>query len=297
MGVSLLHYRPWRGQFHGPAWGSWAIARVGLSMILCRKLFWGIYALSLVFFLMFFFGQYLLAYAQTQKNFPDILVQVRHGLHLDGSPDMYQRFFYFQGSMVVILLALAGSMLIGNDFRFGTLPFYLSKPIHRWHYLLGKFLTVAALINLITTVPALVLFVQFGLVTDSDYLIDRADLLLGILAYGAVLTVCLGLLLLAMASWLRQTIPLILAWTTLFFFLRRLAYALVNWLGYDCHWRLLDLWNDTWLVGNACLGVPFERIYPTPQPPVYEAALILGGVCLLCLIYLSRRIRAVEIVR
>jgi hypothetical protein len=33
------------------------------------------------------------------------------------------------------------------------------------------------------------------------------------------------------------------------------------------------------------------------QPAVGEAALVLGGVCLLCLIYLNRRIRAVEIVR
>ena len=31
--------------------------------------------------------------------------------------------------MVMIVLALAGSVLIGNDFRFGSLPFYLSKPL------------------------------------------------------------------------------------------------------------------------------------------------------------------------
>jgi hypothetical protein len=33
------------------------------------------------------------------------------------------------------------------------------------------------------------------------------------------------------------------------------------------------------------------------QPAVAEALCVLGGVCFLCLIYLNRRIRAVEIVR
>ena len=58
----------------------------------------------------------------------------------------------------MIVLALAGAVLVGNDFRWGGLPFYLSKPLTRWHYLLGKCLAVAVFVNLMTTVPALVLY-------------------------------------------------------------------------------------------------------------------------------------------
>ncbi|HEV3256550.1 MAG TPA: hypothetical protein VG013_06715 [Gemmataceae bacterium] len=297
MGASLLHYRPWRGQLRDPAWSVWPIARVGLGLVLRRKLFWGLYALALLFFLMFFFGQYLLAYADTMDLPPIILQQARSGLHLDGSATMYRNFFRFQGSMVVIVLALAGSMLVGNDFQFGSLPFYLAKPLTPRHYLVGKFLAVAVFVNLLTTVPALVLFGQYGLLTSSDYFVENADLAAGIVAYGLVLTLCLSLLLLAMAGWLRRTIPLIMAWTTLFFFLRQLGFALVFVLGYDARWRLIDLWNDTWLVGNACLGISHDAIPRLPQPQTYEAALVLGGVCLACLTYLNLRIRAVEIVR
>src|SRR3954465_14153318 len=95
--------------------------------------------------------------------------------------------------------ALAGSILVGNDLRFDSLGFYLSKPLSRWHYLLGKGMAVAVFINLLTTLPALALFVQYGLVESWDYFFDSGHLALGILGYGAVLTVSLTLLLLATA--------------------------------------------------------------------------------------------------
>jgi ABC-type transport system involved in multi-copper enzyme maturation permease subunit len=298
MGASLLHYRPWRGRFRDPLFSVWPVARVGLGIIFRRKLFWGLYALSLLFFAMFFFGQYLLAYAETENLPPIILANARAGLHLDGSATMYSNFFRFQSSMVVIVLALAGSILVGNDFHYGSLPFYLSKPLGRWHYLGGKFLAAAVFINMMTTVPALLLFAQFGMITSWDYFVEESGLLLGILAYGAELTVAIGLLLLATATWLRRTIPLIMVWTAVFFFLRQVGFALVFVLDYSPRWRLIDLWNDTWLVGNALLGIPPERIWPgRGQPPVFEALLVLVGVSLACVMYLSRRIRAVEIVR
>ena len=74
MGLGLLHYRPWRGQLHGAMGTVWPIARVSLWMILRRKLFWALYALALFVFLMFFFGQYLLAWAETQVGEATVMV-------------------------------------------------------------------------------------------------------------------------------------------------------------------------------------------------------------------------------
>lgn len=310
MGVSLLHYRPWRGAFHNPALSIWPIARISLRMMFRRKLFWVLYGLGLLFFFMFFFGQYLLAWTESQaggesisvfagvKMKPeDIISPLRKGLHLDGTSLHYRNFFRYQASMIVIVLALAGSVLVGNDFQFGSIPFYLSKPLGPWHYLLGKCLAVAVLVNLMTTVPALVLYAQYGLLTSWQYFTDKAPLLLGIIAYGLVLTVSLSLILVATAGLLRRTVPMIMAWTTMFVFLRFLASALVDGLHHSRQWRLIDLWNDTYLLGNYCLGVPRADIRPFGQPPAWEAACVLGAVCLVCLIYLSLRIRAVEIVR
>jgi ABC-type transport system involved in multi-copper enzyme maturation permease subunit len=309
MSANLLHYRRWRGELGGPAWSIWPIARVSAMTVFRRKLFWGLYALALFTFLIFFFGQYLLAWAETQmaeqsvqvglvRMDPGILVkQLREGMKLNGSGETYRTFFWYQGYMVTVLLAMAGAIMVGNDFHYGSLPFYLSKPLNAWHFLLGKCLAVAVFVNLMTTVPAVVLFVQYRTLYEWGELGSEVKLLAGILAYGLVLTVFLSLMLVATATWLRRTVPLIMAWTTMFVFLQQVARGLVDKLNYDPRWRLIDLWNNTYLVGNACLGMAAESIRPSPQPSWYEAALVLIVLGVICLSYLSLRIRAVEVVR
>jgi ABC-type transport system involved in multi-copper enzyme maturation permease subunit len=308
--ANLLHYRPWQGKFAHSAWNIWPIARVALMMVLRRKLFWGLYAFALLIFLIFFFGQYLLAWAETQMGAVRIPVGMgvelpremvmkglRDAMKLNGSAEMYRTFFWWQGYMVMVLLALAGSILVGNDFHHGSLPFYLAKPLGPWQYLLGKCLAVGLFVNLITTLPALVLFFQYRVLYEWGELGKELTLLAGIVGYGLVLTVFLSLMLVAAASWLRRTVPLIMAWTGMFLFLRFLSQALVDALKYDARWRLIDLWNNTYLVGNACLGLATESIQPAPQPAWPEAALVLGVLCIVCLTYLSLRIRAVEVVK
>ncbi|HVS36702.1 MAG TPA: hypothetical protein VMS17_14170 [Gemmataceae bacterium] len=304
----LLHYRPWKGVFRPPFVSVWPIARTGLALLLRRRMFWGLYALGLMVFLLFFFGLYLLAWFETQLGQARVmigLVPVRPGdlvdllafhLHLDGSAETYSNYIYYQGYVVMIVLALAGSVLVGNDFRYGALPFYLSKPLSRRHYLLGKGLAVAAFINLTTTLPALVLFVEYAFVYSWDSFIRNGYLILGILGYGAVLTAVLTPILLATAVCVVRTVPLIMAWTTLFLLCRLLATALVVGLHFDPIWRLMDLWNDAWLVGGACLRIEPDAVEGV-QPAWGAAAVVLGGVSLACLSYLALRLRAVEIVR
>jgi ABC-2 type transport system permease protein len=309
MDGSLLYYRPWRGNFQSAIWSIWPIARVSLWMMFRRKVFWCLYAFALLIFLMFFFGQYMLAWAESQSS--EQLVRVglmrtrpsemigllKEVLRLNGTGYTYRNFIWYQGYMVMIALALAGSVLVGNDFQFGSLPYYLSKPMGRWHYLGGKCLAVAIFVHLLTTLPAVVLFVQYGLLDSWSYFVDSFRLLVGILAYGLMLSVCLSLMIVAAATWLRKTVPLIMTWTTFFLFFRLLALAMVDGFKYSPQWRLIDLWNDTYIVGNALLGMPHDTLRPVSQPSVLEAGLVLGGLSCICLIYLNLRIRAVEIVR
>jgi hypothetical protein len=269
---------------------------------------------------MFFFGQYLLAWAESQtaeasvrvfgipfktREFIEVL---QKALKLNGSAETYRNFIGLQANMVMIVLAMAGSILVGNDFRCGSLPFYLSKPLNRWHYLVGKCLAVAVFINLLTTVPALILFAQYGMLTDDwsyfrgegtwfgagDFMVELPvnPLLFGILGYGLVLTVCLSLFLVATATWLRKAVPMIMAWTTMFVFLRLFTGALVDGLHMNPRWRLFDLWYNTTVLGKAFLGMDSFR-----SGAVLESSLVLGAACILCLIYLNLRIRAVEVVR
>lgn len=307
-GESLLRYRPYRGRFNGPAGAVWAIARTGLRTILRRKLFWAIFAGGMLIFAFFFFGQYLLRYLATQLgedsitlsptaririNPTQLIDQLQKSLKMNGTGETYRNAIWYEASMVMIVLALSGAVLVGNDFRFGSLPFYLSKPIQRWHYILGKCLTVAVLINVMTTLPALILWFEYGMLdTDWTYLRTTGNLVIGIFAYGAVLTVFLSLMLVATAAWLRKTVPMIMVWTAIFVFARGIREMFEKLVPEVPQWRLVDLWYDAYLVGNWCLGLPKD----VGQPATQEAALVLTIVSLACLIYLNRRIRAVEVV-
>lgn len=288
---------------------AWPVARVALELMFRRRLFWALYALSLCVFLLYFFGQYVMSWAQGQIGEADVRIGsvakinpkwlldfLRNALKFNGSAETFRNFFWYEANAVMITLALSGSLIIGNDLRHGSLTFYLSKPLTTWHYLLGKGIAVATFLNLFTTIPATVLFVQFGLLESWDYFLTQSHLLLGIIAYGLVLSTTLTIVLLATAAWLRQTVPLIMAWMTIFAFCQGVGIALVDGLHFSPRWRLVDLWNSTYVIGNAVLGIAPGAIRPSPQPEVWEAALVLGSVCAVCLIYLIQRIRAVEIV-
>jgi ABC-2 type transport system permease protein len=312
--AELLRYRPWRGEFQGPWRGVWAIARVALGLIYRRKLFWALYGLSLMIFLFFFYGQYLQVWLEQKVNDDSLrlgnlfsrnvrpeamLRSLRNALQLNGSAETYANFIWFEGFIVMVVLAFVGSVLVGNDFHHGSLPFYLSKPINRWHYVAGKCLAVALFINLMTTIPALVLFVEYGFIDDWSYYWESSRLLFGILAYGSVLTITLSLLLMMTASWVRRTVPMVMIWTAVFVLGRLMGRWLVDGLHLAPQWRLVDLWNDMYLTGQWALGTPHEALRPPSQiqPAYMEAALVVGAVCIACLIYLHRRIRAVEIVQ
>jgi ABC-2 type transport system permease protein len=324
MSTQLLHYRAWQGTFRRPALAIWPIARVALGLFLRRRLFWALYGFALLLFLMFFFGSFLLDWAETRiattpiqigklRTDPTRAVRfIRQGLRiLGGSQETFAYFFSYQWAMLMVILALAGSTLVGNDFTQRSLSFYLAKPIRPWHYVAGKCLAAGIIVHVVTTVPALGLFIQHGF-GDWNYFLavdyftannlgegpGGWQLLLGILAYGMVLSIVLGLAIVAAATLLRTTMPLILGWVSMFLFLRIIAEVLVDGLHYDERWRLLDLWNNLSLVGRACLGFDPSRLDLTGgQPTFLEAALTLLGVCTVCLNLLLRRTRGVPIVR
>src|SRR5215211_6787736 len=63
---TLLRYRPWRGQLHGPLWAAVAMARVSLRLMFRRRLLWGLFALGLLVFSFFFYAQYLVVWITNQ---------------------------------------------------------------------------------------------------------------------------------------------------------------------------------------------------------------------------------------
>jgi ABC-type transport system involved in multi-copper enzyme maturation permease subunit len=285
------------------------MARVSMNLMIRRRLLWGLFALGLLIFFFFFYAQYLVVWITNQLatetvRFAGIPVTIGsltkffEQLHLNGSAHTFGNFIWYQGYVLVIVLALAGSVLVGNDFFHGSLPFYLSKPIGRRHYILGKCLAIAIIMAVFVTIPAILLWVEAGLLYDwQTYYLDNLDLLLGVLGYSLVLMVTLGLLVVATAVWVRRTVPLVMIWMGLFVFMRMVSAWLVDGLKLDERWRLVDLWNNLYLCGLSCLQADHATVRPPPQPAYWEAWAVVAAVCAASVLYLRRRIQPVEIVQ
>ena len=305
---AMLRYRPWRGELNPPVYGAVAMARLSVRLLARRKLFWLLYALAGMVFFFFFYGQYLVVWIKLQtegQSVPVLGVPVKVGeilkfldkLNLAGTGQTFANFIWFQGYITMIVLALAGAVLVGNDFHYKSLPFYLSKPTGRLYYVVGKCLAAGAVVNLLTTLPALALYIQAGLLYDwQTYYFDHPRELAGILGYGLALTVTLSLFLVATAVAVRRTVPLVMVWAGVFVLCRMLAGFLVDGQQYAPAWRLVDVWNDLYLVGLQCLGADMDAKTAETQPPAWQAAAVLLAVCGGSVAYLWRRVQGVEIV-
>ena len=143
------------------------------------------------------------------------------------------------------------------------------------------------------------MFLEYGFIDEWNFYIDSFRLLVGILAYGAALTVTLSLLLLVTATWLRKTVPLVMVWTAAFVMARLVQRWLVDGLDMHVEWRLLDIWNDMYLFGQWVFGRGtrgFLRPTNQHQPAYWKATAVMVAVCVACAVYLRKRVRAVEVV-
>ncbi len=80
---------------------------------------------------------------------------------------MMSFFRYPQGLMILFLVGAIAPSLISRDIRSRAFLLYFSRPIGKTEYLLGKFFIPATFIALVTTLPAIALYV-FGVLMSPD---------------------------------------------------------------------------------------------------------------------------------
>jgi ABC-type transport system involved in multi-copper enzyme maturation permease subunit len=290
MAIDAAGYRGWSGSRRSPWWGTWAIVREGLGIVLRRRVFWILIGLGLFFFLFNFAIIYLKATINIQNG---AFGRFLDNFHMSGRGQDYANFMSGQAAITALLLAFSGSILVGGDYRQGGIVYYLSRRIERRHYVTGKLLTIAAIISIISIIPALVLFFEYGFLTNSlDYFFDNPRILVGILGYGAILAFVQSLLLFAIAAWVPRTVPLVMTWLGVFVLFKALAEAL-RAINDNRLWRLLSFWEDMQWLGNWCFG----SLDSNHTPSAEHCAATLGVLCAMCLGLILYRVRAVEVVQ
>jgi len=288
-GFEQAGYRAWDGQPQSPWWGCLAMVRTGLMLVFRRWVFWILIGLGSLNFLFHFAFVYLKATLSVQN---EAIGRFLENYKVTGSGQAYLEFMFAQATICALLLALAGSTLVGSDYRQGGMVFYLSRRIGRRHYVVGKLLTIAAIVLMATMLPALILFVEYGLLSDSlDYFRQHLRVLFGIVGYGTILAVVQSLLIFAIAAWVPRTVPLVMTWLGIFVLLKGLADAMRAIDG-NRNWLLLGLWDDMHRLGRWCFGTLDEGRIPSAG----ACLAVLVGVCVVSLILIVSRVRAVEVV-
>ncbi len=125
----------------------------------------------------------------------------------------YDYFLLTELRFSMILILLIGPNLISGDLRFNALPLYFSRPLRRVDYFVGKLGVIAGFLAMTTILPAVVAY-GLGLLFSLDWTIvrDTFKLLLSSVAYGAVIALSAGLLVLALSSLSRNSRYVVLMW-------------------------------------------------------------------------------------
>ncbi len=288
MAIYKRTYRSYRGALT-PAWSRSAV----LTRYAWRYLFRS--RVMTGFFILCFFNAAIMALGLYLNHSESLLRLFRitpgHGL-IDDIPGYLRRFVQLQSNFALLLTAFAGPTLISPDLANNALPLYFCRPFSRIEYVVGKFCAIALLVSLVTWVPGLILFgIEAGLSgatwTWNNLWVANA-IFLSSMGYVLVLSF-LGLALSAWVKWKPIAGALVLGT----FFLGAGFGAAVNAVMRTTNGYFLDIghmmntvWAALFRVENYDAGVS-----------VTAALLQLVVVCALCLWLLSRKIRAIEVVR
>lgn len=269
-----------------------AIARANLRVIFRYWFFWVLIVLSMIHFLITFALIYLKSQMAAQQDL-SFAQMVFDQLEVTGSGSAYHGFLLRQTENVYIMLAYASAVLLATDFQAGGINFYLSKPIGRVHYLLGKLGALFVLVGIQTWLPAMGLFAEAALyAADFQYVREHTNILIGITGYSLLLMTVPSILGLAIAVLFRKTAAIVVAWVGLLFVLPAFG-ALLGLVFDDRDWMLLGLRYDLRLLGASLFGL----ISKAGEMRFPYALVIVLSLSVVCLAVILRRLRPVEVVQ
>jgi ABC-type transport system involved in multi-copper enzyme maturation permease subunit len=139
--------------------------------------------------------------------------------------------YFFKAELIcsLFLVLVVGPNLISRDLRFNALPLYLSRPLRRIDYFLGKLGVIGFFLAATLVVPAVgayLLGLAFSL--DLGVVRDTHRLLWAGITYGLVVTLSAGTLMLALSALSRRSIYVGLAWAGLVLLSQMISAALIG---------------------------------------------------------------------
>lgn len=178
---------------------------------------------------------------------------------------LLQSFFrYPQAVLMVMVVGVISPPLISQDIRSRAFLLYFSRPLTRWEYLFGKVASLWAYLAVISTLPALSLYVLGVLLSPNFSVVASTwDLPLRIIAASIVLMLPTSVMALCFSSMTQESRYAAFAW---------FAVWILGWFTYVAA-SSADTFNATQQAYQAQQRQPrrFGRPMPMPAPEVKES--------------------------
>lgn len=270
-------YQRYEGQRapHGRAW--WIIARTTILASMRRRWFVGWLLVAWIPFIgraaQVYFSDTLARapiLAVTAETFRDFLGQ--------------QAFFVF-----VITILLAGA--IADDRRANALQLYLSKPLTRVEYIVGRLVPILVFVLGVTLAPAvMLLLLQIAFSGSVEFLRQHLFLLPAITLVSLAQALLSSFAILALSSLSKSRRFVAVMYAGIVFFTSAMVQALRQITGSRA-WAVLSPGDMIDVLADAAF-----RIRSEPPVPVAVAVVVIVALMALSAVVLERQVRGVEVV-
>ncbi len=292
MAVYKRSYKAYSGP-QTPAWSRFTVlTRYGLSRLFDSRMFT---AYTVFCFLPFLVGLVVIYFVHSTAAQTLLGLNFRRQLLIDN-------FFFFQllvseSWLGFILVAWTAPGMISTDFANHGIQLYLSRPLSRAEYLIGKISVLAILLSFTTWIPALSLFVVQAAMQGNGWGWDNAWLA-GAIVVAALLWIALmSLLSMALTVWVKWRIAATALFFGVLFFLAGFGFAVNAVLRTRWGW-LLNLPHSIALVWAGLFRLPAWKVqFHGEAIPLWSAWASLLAVCVFSIWLLNRRLKAREVER
>jgi hypothetical protein len=296
MAVYKRTYKAYRGPLT-PAWSRFAVvSRYGFSTLFTSRPFT---AYTVVCFLPFLVG--LAIIYGVHNTSVQALLNVRIGQALWINNSFFLGLLGWEAVLSFLLTAWAAPGMISKDFANHSVQLYLSRPLSRAEYLIGKVSVMAALLSCTTWIPALILFFLQAQLQGHGWGWENLWMAGSIIVAGLLWIAVISLLCMALAVWVRWRIAATGLILGVIFVLPGFGVALnailrTNWGSLlNLSYVFTVVWTRLFRIGVE-LG-PRDRLSRWDLVPLWSCWATLLAVCAASLWLLHQRLKAREVER
>lgn len=196
----------------------------------------------------------------------------------------------------LVLTAWIGPWLVSTDMTNTALPIILSHPVSRVEYVLAKFSLLAAILSVVTWIPALLLFTFQSYMSATPWVLKNLHIAAGMFAGGVIWVVLLALIALATAAWVKWRI-VATGMVVAAVFVPAGVGGVFNAVMHTQWGGVINIPVMMTTLWRRLLNVELPSFLTRNELPTLAILIALTLICAGCVAALNSRIRAREVVR